>query len=84
MTPTDSAVLSVFVENAGCIVSQATIRRSVGLRLCTERRCDGVVSSLRRMLGDTAIITVCSRGWMLSSVAISAAEALLATPDATV
>ena len=47
----------------------------------TERRCDGVVSSLRTMLRDTAIITVRSRGWMLSSMAICAAEALLVTPD---
>ncbi|MCX6527269.1 MAG: winged helix-turn-helix domain-containing protein [Actinobacteria bacterium] len=84
MTPTEVAVLRVFIDNAGRIVGRATLQRSAGLQHCTERRCDGVVSNLRRMLGDTAIITVRSRGWMLNSVAIPAAQALLATPDATV
>ena len=54
---------------------------SINCPYSTERRCDGVVSNLRRVLGDTAIITVRRRGWILSSVAICAAEALLVTPD---
>ena len=53
---------------------------SINCPYSTEHRCDGVVSNLRRVLGDTAIITV-RRGWMLSSMAICAAEALLVTPD---
>ena len=77
MTPTDAAVLSVIVENAGRIVSRTTIRRSVGLQHYTERRCDDVVSSLRTMLGDNAMITVCSRGWMLRPDAIAATHDLM-------
>ena len=53
---------------------------SINCPRSTDRRCDGVVSRLRTMLRGTVVITV-RRGWMLSSMAICAAEALLATPD---
>lgn len=81
MTPTEVAVLAVFVENAGRVVSRDTLRRSADLQHCSERRCDGVVSNLRRMLGDTAIITVRSRGWMLSPDAVAVVRDLLVMPN---
>lgn len=80
MTPTETAVLAVFVENAGRVVSRDTLRRSAGLQHCTERRCDSVVSSIRAMLGNNALLTVRSRGWMLSPDAVAVARDLLVTP----
>jgi len=77
LSSTDTAVLHVLREHAGRIVGRATINRLAGLDHCAERRCDSAIVSLRRVLGQEAIVTVRRRGWMLTDSGAARAEELL-------
>ncbi len=69
-------MLAVLIANRGRVVGRRELSRRAGLADLSERRCDGVLVSVRRILGPDSLITVRSRGWMLSEEAIAAAEAL--------
>ena len=77
VTPAESAVLQVLADNSGKVVSRATLLRLSGLQHCAPRRCDGIMTSLRRVLGDNAIVTVRGRGWMLNDEFMSQVVATL-------
>jgi DNA-binding winged helix-turn-helix (wHTH) protein len=77
LSATDLAVLNVLREHTGRIVGRATINRLAGLDHCTERRCDSAIVSLRRVLGQDAIVTVRRRGWMLTDACAGRVTELL-------
>ena len=65
LTPRELAVLAVFLEARGRVVSRRELMRRSGLRDASPRRVDAVIVGLRRKLGDDAVQTVRGRGWML-------------------
>jgi DNA-binding response OmpR family regulator len=73
----ERAVLAVLLTNRGRVVSRRELSRQAGFGDLSERRCDSVLVTLRRRLGADAVITVRSRGWMLSPTAEAAAASLL-------
>jgi DNA-binding response OmpR family regulator len=73
----ERAVLAVLHANRGRVVSRRELARQAGLGEMSERRCDSVLVGVRRQLGPDAVITVRSRGWMLSPTLERAVEPLL-------
>jgi DNA-binding response OmpR family regulator len=73
----ERAVLSALLANQGRVVSRRELARLADLTALSERRCDSIIVQLRRQLGAEAIITVRSRGWMLSPDALASAAALI-------
>jgi len=65
----ERAVLAVLYAHRGRVVSRRELARLAGLGEKGDRRCDSVLVGVRRRLGADAVITVRSRGWMLSPVA---------------
>ena len=66
LTPRELAVLAVFLEARGRVVSRRELIRRSGLRDASPRRVDAVIVGLRRKLGDDAVQTVRGRGWILA------------------
>jgi two-component system, OmpR family, response regulator len=64
-TPRELAVLGVFLDAGGRVVSRRELTRRSGLRDASPRRVDAVIVGLRRKLGDDAVRTVRGRGWLL-------------------
>lgn len=73
----ERAILEVFIQNEGRIVSRLELSRQAGLAELNTRRCDSLLVTLRRILGQDAIITVRQRGWMLAEQARALAASLL-------
>jgi DNA-binding response OmpR family regulator len=73
----EQSVLGVLVANRGRVISRRELARRAGLAGLSERRCDSVLVSIRKLLGPSSVITVRSRGWMLSADALDAAAALV-------
>jgi DNA-binding response OmpR family regulator len=69
----EQSVLSVLLANRGRVISRRELARRAGLADLSERRCDSLLVSIRRALGPNSVVTVRSRGWMLSDEAIVAA-----------
>ena len=73
-------MLSVLLANRGRVISRRELARRAGLADLSERRCDSLLVSIRRALGPNSVVTVRSRGWMLSDEAIAAASELASDP----
>ena len=76
----EQSVLSVLLANRGRVISRRELARRAGLTNLSERRCDSLLVAIRRALGPQSVVTVRSRGWMLSNEAIDAASALAGDP----
>jgi DNA-binding winged helix-turn-helix (wHTH) protein len=74
----EHTVLDVLLVNQGRVISRRELARRAGLANLSERRCDSLLVTIRRVLGPDSIRTVRSRGWMLSAGAVDAAGQLLA------
>jgi DNA-binding response OmpR family regulator len=72
----EQTVLNVLLANRGRVISRRELARRAGLADLSERRCDSLLVAIRRALGPKSVVTVRSRGWMLSDEAIDAASAL--------
>jgi len=72
----EQSVLNVLLANRGRVISRRELARRAGLANLSERRCDSLLVAIRRALGPQSVVTVRSRGWMLSEEAIEAALAL--------
>lgn len=72
----EQSVLNVLLANRSRVISRRELARRAGLANLSERRCDSLLVSIRRALGSNSVITVRSRGWMLSEDAIEDAVAL--------
>jgi len=73
----EQTVLNVLLINRGRVISRRELARRAGLANLSERRCDSLLVAIRRALGPDSVVTVRSRGWMLSAEAIDVATALL-------
>jgi DNA-binding winged helix-turn-helix (wHTH) protein len=76
----EQSVLSVLLAHRGRVISRRELARRAGLAGLSERRCDSVLVSIRKVLGPLSVITVRSRGWMLHGDAVDAAAALVGEP----
>ena len=72
-------MLHVLLTHRGRVISRRELARRAGLANLSDRRCDSLLVSIRRALGPQAVVTVRSRGWMLSDESIDAALALAGT-----
>ena len=72
----EQSVLSVLLANRGRVISRRELARRAGLADLSERRCDSLLVAIRRALGPNSVVTVRSRGWMLSDDVVDAASAL--------
>ena len=62
----EAAVLAVLRAAGGRVVPRAELARAAGLDGLSERRVDGVLVRLRRVLPEGALVTVRGRGWALA------------------
>jgi DNA-binding response OmpR family regulator len=74
----DRAVLRVLIERVGKVTDRASLNKMAGLT-GTPRRCETILVTLRRALGEDAIVTIRRRGWMLSEAALPRARRLIDT-----
>ncbi|CAN5536783.1 hypothetical protein BH10ACT2_BH10ACT2_14570 [soil metagenome] len=77
LTPREREVLGILVVNRGRVLARNELALLAGFAALHDRRCDNVLVRLRERLGAGSIITVRSRGWMLSGDAFGRATALL-------
>lgn len=61
-------VLAVLVAGAGRVVGRGELIRRAGLRELAPRRVDALLVEVRRIVGDTNLVNVRGRGWMLLEV----------------
>lgn len=76
-SPLDLKVLQVLVESNGRVVSRDFIARQAGIDNGSTRRVDSSLVAVRRWLGQDSVVTVRSRGWMLTLAAVQMATYIL-------
>ena len=74
-------MLNVLLVNRGRVISRRELARRAGLANLSERRCDSLLVAIRRALGPDSVLTVRSRGWMLTDEAVEAAASLFAAAN---
>ena len=57
------ALLAAFADAGDRVVSRSELIRRAGLSARSPRRCEALLVSLRRALGEEAIANVRGRGW---------------------
>jgi DNA-binding winged helix-turn-helix (wHTH) protein len=72
----EQSVLTVLLANRGRVIGRGELARRAGLAALSARRCDSLLVAIRRALGPKSVVTVRSRGWMLSDEAVATASAL--------
>lgn len=77
LSETDLSILRVLSASKGRVVSRESILRLAGLDNVSARRADASLVVLRKVLGPDSVITVRSRGWILTDAAQIAAVKLL-------
>ena len=77
LTPLNLKVLQVLVESSGRVVGRDFIARQTGIESSTARRVDASLVALRRAIGQDSLLTVRSRGWMLTPAGEASAQTLL-------
>jgi DNA-binding winged helix-turn-helix (wHTH) protein len=77
----ERSVLVSLVGHHGRVVDRDQLRRDAGLSDLSRRRCDAVLTGIRRALGKDAVLTVRRRGWRLNPDVLAAAMALIASLD---
>ena len=77
LTLLDIKVLQVLLESSGRVIGRDYIARQTGIESSAARRVDASLVALRRTLGQDALVTVRSRGWMLTSEGHAVAEEFL-------
>lgn len=79
LTSLDIGTLRLLIENSGRIIGRDQLARLLNVEASAARRVDGSLVVLRRLLGPDAIMTVRSRGWMLTVAGIATATRILQT-----
>lgn len=70
-------LLAYLAAHPGRVISREEFSTECGLGDLSARRCDSLIVAIRRLLPDSAIVTVRKRGWMLAPDAADAAISLL-------
>src|SRR4051794_22781128 len=78
----EQTVLNVLLINRGRVISRRELARRAGLANLSERRCDSLLVAIRRALGPDSVVTVRSRGGLLTDEAITAAASFSAAATA--
>lgn len=76
LSEAEISVLRVLVSRAGKVTNRDDLNKLAGLT-GSQRRCEAVLVTLRKVLGDNAIVTVRRRGWMLDDSFVTEATTLL-------
>lgn len=71
-------MVEVLLANRHRVLGRRELARLSGVAGLNERRCDSLLVDVRRALGTDAVVTVRSRGWMLSPDAVDHAESFVA------
>ena len=79
LSEADISVLRVLVSRAGKVTSRDDLNKLAGLS-GSQRRCEAVLVTLRKALGEGAIVTIRRRGWMLDDSSVTDAIALINSP----
>lgn len=76
LSEADISVLRVLVSRAGKVTNRDDLNKLAGLA-GSHRRCEAVLVTLRKVLGEGAIVTIRRRGWMLDESSVAHATTLL-------
>ena len=65
------------MESSGRVIGREFIARQTGIESSASRRVDASLVAIRRAIGADSIVTVRSRGWMLTTAGEASARSLL-------
>ena len=77
LSPIDMQVLRILLESSGRVIGREFIARQTGIESSASRRVDASLVAIRRAIGADSIVTVRSRGWMLTTAGEASARSLL-------
>jgi len=63
LSPRQFSVLELLAT--GRVVTRAELIQHAGLQGLSDRRCEGILLGLRKIIGDDAIVNLRKRGWRL-------------------